>query len=145
MILCILKSILAWAVVVLVSGNIIAFVMRGFAWKRPTSDTPSERLAHALEIESRRWAVSNPLLTFLSAALGVAYLFALYCFWNLTLAAAAAIVMVGRLPDLLHEVRTGMRVSQSESPGGLIYYFGIVVVVCALPVTWYSLCVAGSR
>lgn len=134
MIACTLKSVMAWAIMLLLSVNIIGFVMRGLVRRRPflPPSIPTGRLRVVVERESRRLVLGNVIITLLSVGFAAGFLYALFYFWNLGLALAAAMMMLGRLPDLLYEIRTGQRLP--------VYHVGTLLVFCALPLTWYSLC-----
>jgi hypothetical protein len=74
----------------------------------------------------------------LSVILCVAYFFVLSYWWNLGLVSAGAMIMSGRLPDLVYEIRTGTRPSKKQQ--GLPYILGMVLILLSLPLTWYALC-----
>jgi hypothetical protein len=44
-ILCILKSIAAWAILTFLGTNLIGFVVRGILWSRPSLEAPDESVA----------------------------------------------------------------------------------------------------
>ena len=114
--LCILKSIVAWAVLTFVSTNLIGFVVRGILWSPPDVEAPDERVAELFRHETRRMSVGNVAMTLLSILVTAAYLFVLFHFWNVWLAVAALLAMATRLPDLMWEIRTGRACYTTERP-----------------------------
>jgi hypothetical protein len=87
--LCILKSIVAWAVLTFVSTNLIGFVVRGILWSPPDVEAPDERVAELFRHETRRMSVGNVAMTLLTILVTAAYLFVLFHFWNVWLPVAA--------------------------------------------------------
>jgi len=139
---CILKSIVAWGVLSFVGTNLIGFVVRGIFWQPPHVETPDERTAELFRHETRRAGIGNLAITLLTILAAAAYLFALFHFWNVWLAVAAAILMISRLPDLSREVRTGQRYTRRHGPKGSLYTAAGFVTWATLPLIWYSLCKA---
>lgn len=138
--LCLLKTIVAWAILTFVGINLIGFVVRGFSWTHPPVDAPSERLQEVLNHESRRLSVANSAMTFLGILTTAAYLFGLFYFWGIGLLAAGCLIIASRLPDLLWEIRTGNQVMRQSTPQGALHIIAILVVIGTLPLIWYSLC-----
>ena len=138
--LCILKSIVAWAVLTFVSTNLIGFVVRGILWSPPDVEAPDERVAELFRHETRRMSVGNVAMTLLSNLVTAAYLFVLFHFWNVWLAVAALLAMATRLPDLMWEIRTGERVTRRNALKGWLYVATEIVWWGTLPLIWYALC-----
>lgn len=136
MILCILKSIVAWGIILLASTNLLGLVLRGLCWSRPSFDREvSDQVNRFLDNESRRLVVSNVIMTLLSVGATAGFLYALFHFWNIGLVLTATMMMLGHLPDLLYEIETG-----KKNPKGLLYTLATLLYWFALPLTWYSLC-----
>ena len=138
--LCILKSIVAWAVLTFVSTNLIGFVVRGILWSPPDVEAPDERVAELFRHETRRMSVGNVAMTLLSILVTAAYLFVLFHFWNVWLAVAALLAMATRLPDLMWEIRIGERVTRRNALKGWLYVATEIVWWGTLPLIWYALC-----
>jgi hypothetical protein len=92
MVLCVLKSVVAWVVLTFVGTNLIGFAVRGILESPPQVEAPDERTAEVFRHESRRASIGNAAVTLLSILAAAAYLFALFYFWNVWLALAAAIL-----------------------------------------------------
>ena len=80
---------------------------------------------------------ANIGMTLFAAVLTVGYLFLLFRWGNVWLVVAGVLLMVARLPDLLHQIRTGEKKLRSGVAGML----AAVVMWGTLPLVWYSLCV----
>lgn len=137
--LCILKAILAWIVMSLIGTNLIGFFVR------PLADSP-RFVGGAADLESsgfvreeyRRTLIGGLILTCLELLMIVAYLFALFHFWNAWLALAGLILMIQRIPDLIWEIRTGLRVSRTIFPKGPVYLIARALWWGSLLLIWYS-------
>ena len=140
-ILCILKAVVAWVILMLVSSNLLGFVVRGLLWAPPPVDLPPDSPAHeVLSGASKRMSVGNAIVTLISIILAGVYLYALFYFWNALLTVAAVLLMVSRLPDLLWEIRTGKKVTPQSRPKGASYTVTTILMWAVLPLIWYALC-----
>jgi hypothetical protein len=122
---CVIKLILAWFILLYIGTNLVGYVVRNFlSWSSPVIDL-REPFKKMFTHELRR-----------ERALDIA----IYHFWNVGLAVSAGLVMVGRLPNLLWEIRTGTKISTANYPKGAVSVMSIVLILLSLPLTWYSLC-----
>jgi hypothetical protein len=138
--LCILKAITAWVIMLLVGTNLIGLIVRGLFWSPPSVDAPTDRVQEVLARESSRMSLTNGVMTFGSMILAAGYLFALFHFWNLGLALAGIAIMASRLPDLSWEIRTGRKPAHKDRPRGPIYFLASTFLWASLVLVWYSLC-----
>lgn len=138
--LCILKAVAAWVILLLVGTNLIGFVVRGILWSPPPIDAPTDRVQELLRRESARMNVTNAVMTVGSILITAGYLFALLHFWNVGLAVAGGVVMATRIPDLVWEIRTGRKPSRKDRPKGPVYFLTSACDLAALVLVWYSLC-----
>jgi len=136
-VLCILKAAGVWLVLALVSTNAVALVVRGLWWRTPQVEPIPEKLRPLLQSEASRMRAANIGMTLFAAVLTVGYLFLLFRWGNVWLVVAGVLLMVARLPDLLHQIRTGEKKLRSGVAGML----AAVVMWGTLPLVWYSLCV----
>lgn len=113
MLICILKSIVAWLVFMLVGTNLVGFIMRGLVWTPPPTEIEPDSPAYELITgEAKRISTANTALTIIGIVVTAAYFSLLFYFWNVLLAIAAGLVMVARIPDLLWEIRTGRKATR---------------------------------
>jgi len=154
--LCLLKAILAWLIMWFVGITLLGLVVRGVFWSSPPVDGATDRVRELLTWESRRMHAANFAITLLSIVLTAAYFFALYHFWNIALAATAGLLMVARVPELVSEIAAEKKIArfadfvsemaaEKKVPRVIIstacsFFFGTVLMLLGLPLTWYSLC-----
>ena len=135
----IVKTIIAWFIMMLISVNLLGYVVRGLLWS-PTS--MEEKVAKIVfkDMPNREpmTPTFNFVITLFAFVFTVAYYFALYHFWNIGLVAAAGLMMFSRLPDLLWEIKHGVKVTKNTGPK--IGCLCAVEFLLSLPLTWYSLC-----
>jgi len=135
----IIKTIVAWLIMQLIGINLLGYVVRGLLWS-PTS--MEEKVTKIVFKDMPNWEPMTPtfnfVITLVAFVFTVAYFFALYHFWNIGLVAAAVLMMFSRLPDLLWEIKHGVKVTKHTGPK--IGYLCAMEVLLSLPLTWYSLC-----
>jgi hypothetical protein len=137
---CVIKLILAWFILLYIGTNLVGYVVRNFlSWSSPVIDL-REPFKKMFTHELRRERALDIAISLIFLVLTVAYLIAIYHFWNVGLAVSAGLVMVGRLPNLLWEIRTGTKISTANYPKGAVSVMSIVLILLSLPLTWYSLC-----
>jgi hypothetical protein len=140
-VLCVLKTIVAWLILMFLGTNLIGFIVRGLVWAPPSIDSETPQVVRELLVrESKRMSVANLFITLLSVLLASAYLFGLFYFWNVLLAIAGGIAMVSRMPDLMWEIRTGEKVRRGTAPKGPLYLVATIADWASLPLIWYALC-----
>ncbi len=133
-------TVVAWVVMAFVGTNLLGYVVRGLLEPPPPVDAPTDRVVEFLNRESRRMWAAGVAVTVLFLILTVAYFFSLYYFGNLGLAISAGLMMASRLPGLLHEIRTGAKITKDNMPKGVVYFFaGGLLPWLLAPLIWYSL------
>lgn len=138
--ICVVKAAVAWIILMFVGTNLLGLVVRGFFWAPPPSEGPTDRVRDLLAQESKRLGAANITMTLFWAAVTLAYVGALYHFWNIALAVTAVLAMLSRLPDLLWEIRNGKKITRGSSPRGAVYYAATAIMWLCLPLAWFALC-----
>ena len=132
------KTIVAWFIIMLISVNLLGYVVRGLLWSPPSIEpfegTELEDIAKQSQITPK----ANFVMTLVAFVFTFAWFFVLYHFWNIGLVAAAGIIMLSRLPDLLWEIKHGVKVTKNRGPK-LGYLFALEFLL-SFPLIWYSLC-----
>jgi len=138
LVLSIIKAVVAWFVLMFVGTNIIGFIVRGLvdmpAIKKLEDDIPT-----VVRGEATVYKRFNRTLTVLFVVIAVAYICVLYWLWNIGVAAAALILMVTRIPDLLREIRTGQKTTFLSMPRGPFDLFLTILDWAMLPLLWFAL------
>ena len=78
--LCILKAVAIWLVLLLIAVNLVGFMVRGFFLPTLPMGAPSEPTYELLKRESGRFYAAHHAMTLLSIILAATFLFALYHF-----------------------------------------------------------------
>lgn len=138
--LCILKAIFTWVLLVFLSMNLVGFATLGIFRNPPQIDAPSDRMREILDSQQRRMTFGKIIWTLFSFAGVGAYLFVLYRYWGVGLATAGFILMLTRLPEVLWEDRTGTRIDRQNAPRGPLYIAATVIQFGTAFLVWYSLC-----
>jgi hypothetical protein len=138
--LCILKAIALWFIMLIVGTTLIGLIVRGLLWSTPSIDRTTDRVREILDRESSRMRFTNAAMTLSGILIAAACLFGLFHFWNAGLALAGVIIMASRIPDLIWEVRNGRKPTQKERPKGTVYFLASTLLWATLVLVWYSLC-----
>ncbi len=123
----------------LIGTNLLGMVVRGLV-PAPGMVELEAGLHPALRGEVARDKRANAGITLFFALLVVLYLYLLLRFRNFGVLAAAAMLMLSRLPDLLWEIRTGRKITPRAAPKGAVSILATVMMWAALPLLWFSLC-----
>ncbi len=132
------KTIAAWLTMKIIGINLLGYVVRGLLWS-PTSmeEEVAEIVFKDMPNREPMTPTFNFAITLVSFVFTVAYFFALYHFWNIGLVAAAGIIMLSRLPDLLWEIKNGVKVTKTTGPKlGSLFAMEFLI---SIPLVWYSL------
>lgn len=133
---CIIKSILGYFVLMLAGTNLLGMIVRGVS---PVYEKDAYGLLHLVKIRPSGGIV----ITIVFSVITILYLYALYHYWNIGIAIAAVMLIVSRIPDLLFELRTGIKYkwkNRKKMPNRPIDIICNLLRWGALPLTWYSLC-----
>jgi len=137
----IIISIAFYFILMLLSVNLLGFLVRGLFTNPELGKLKSE--GHEFikqEIEKSQRA--NKWINIIAFLLIVGYLYATFHFWNIGVTAVAIVLMIGRLPDLLWEIKTGKKitigVARSMSKNAL-YFITTFLDWVALPALYYFL------
>lgn len=137
-ILSIAKAIFAWLSLMFIGTNIIGFIVRGLV-EMPGIKKLQDDMPSTLRGEVTSYKRFNRTLTLLFAVIGIAYICVLYWVWNIGVASAALILMITRIPDLLHEIRTGQKTGFLSMPRGPLNLILTIFDWAMLPLLWFSL------
>ena len=152
LILSIVLAIIGWFILMLLTTNLLGLFVRAFFVSDPVLDT-IDKLEHEKEISKKMEAFlaserkeqnrANIFvnLTILILVLGFYYL--LFYFLNIIAVVAAVMLMAGRLPDLLWEIKHGRKINVRELPKNWVYWTTSVLDWTSLPVFLYALMQAG--
>lgn len=132
--ICILKSILGYFLLMFIGTNLIGLVIRGM--KRSYKKDEQGNFQIVEDITSFR----SILMTIIFSIVNILYLYGLLYYWNGGIAISGAMLMLTYIPDLLFEMRTGKKINSRNMPKKPIYIVSTAISWGALPLIWYSLC-----
>lgn len=127
----------AWLVLLILSSNLIGFLVRGFFPRHEMTEliVASEDFTRPLrEYRKKLWKVN--LL-----ALGVIFTFlaTLYYFYNFVLVLAVLMMMAARIPDLVWEIQRGRELQIRDMRRPVFWKLSTILSWASLPVIWYAL------
>jgi carbon starvation protein CstA len=126
---CILKAIVGWVILLVASGMIGLFLRRGLfgvlvPFPAASTNPAVEQALQSTRKSFKRAHIANTIFSFLVTA---AYLWALFHFWNIALAATGLLMMI---VVVVHYAQTPRFVSLAAD--ALLWVSSVLV--------WYSLC-----
>lgn len=135
-ILCLLKTIVAYFVLMIISTTLLGFIVRGF-FVNPELIRIHDDSGYAIKNELNKIMRADNYLTLLFIALTVAYLYLLFHFWNIWMVMAAILFMISRFQDLLREIKTGEKTSKSTIPKGFLSKIISILAWIPMIILWF--------
>jgi len=138
----VLISIGFYFILMFLSVNFLGFLVRGL-FTNPEIDkikskTEHEFIKQEIEKNQRTEKWTNVVALLLVAI----YYYVLIHFWNVGVAIVALMLMAGRLPDLIWEIKMGKKITVGIAramPKNALYFITILFDLAALPVLYYFL------
>jgi hypothetical protein len=124
----IIKAIVGYFILMFVGTNLIGAVVRGIVQPSTNHVGFSENVSEPKSIGA----------TVIFSLISIAYLYALYHFWNIGVVIAAIMVMISRIPDLIFEIKTGQKINLKNMPKRPIDILWNIIGWLALPMLWYA-------
>lgn len=125
----ILVAIVGYFVLMFIGTNLIGVVVGGFVQPDQNGGEFSENIPKSKSIS----------IAVIFCLLIIAYLFALYHYFNIGVVAAAVMLLVSRIPDSIYETKTGKKITMQTMSKGLLDIICNIIGWLALPMLWYSL------
>lgn len=138
MIIHILISIVFYFILMCLSATLLGLFVRGL-FANPELKRLKQEGHEFIKHEAEKSQRANKWINITALILIVAYLYLLFHFWNIGVMAAAIIIMVGRLPDLLWEIKHGKKTDLKSMKKNAIFFITSLLPWVALPVLYYSL------
>jgi hypothetical protein len=115
--------------------NLIGMVIRGVYTDFNLTNVKNDKTLHEyVRGEAQKAIKLNHFSSLVFIVLTILFYFLLFKFFGLLALIAGALVMVGRLPDLLWEIKHGRNVKQENK--GFNYYFTALSIPVALVLLW---------
>ena len=135
-----LKTIIGWLIFMVVGSNLLGLVVRGLYQPNIKTDNENPVLNEIVYKHKR----ANIIVTIFFTALTICCFLALYYFWNIGVVISATMTMLSRLPDILTEIRTGVKTNRKNRLWKPINILAEIMNWSAIPVLWYSLYVQNN-
>jgi len=120
------------------SVNLLGLFVRGL-FSNPELDKLKQEGHEFIKHEIEKSQRADRWINIVALILIFAYFYALFHFWNIGVVAAAVIIMVGRLPDLIWEIKHGKKTDPKLMEKNAMYYISAFFPWLALPVLYFSL------
>jgi len=138
MVVHILITVAFYFILMYLSVNLLGLLVRGF-FSNPELERLKREGHEFIKNEIEKSQRADKWLNIIALILIIAYLYALFHFWNIGVMISAIIIMAGRLPDLLWEIRHGKRTDPKLMKKDALFYITSFLPWVALPVLYYSL------
>jgi len=138
MLINILVAIAGWLILMFVGTNLLGLFVRGF-FTDPELEKLKKEGGGTIREEIRKNQRAGNSLNVISFVLICVYFFALVYFWNFGVLVVAVMIMAGRFPDLIWEIKHGKKINVKKMPKNFIYFLTTFLGWAALPVLYYSL------
>jgi hypothetical protein len=121
-----------------VSANLLGLLVRGL-FPNPELDRMKQEGHEFIKKEIEKSQRAGKLINIIALILVLAYLYLLFYFWNIATMSVAIIIMAGRLPDLLWDIKHGNKTDPKSMKKNTLYYISSLLPWIGLPVLYYSL------
>ena len=121
------------------SVNLLGLLVRGL-FTNPELDKLEKETEHDfLKKEIAKSKKADKAINIIALVLIIAFSYALFHFWNIGVLAVALIIMAGRLPGLLWEIKNGRKVDPDLMKKNALYYITSFLPWVGLPLLYFSL------
>jgi len=125
----------------LLSINLLGLLVRGL-FTNPELEKLKSEGHEFIKQEIEKSQRADKWINVIAFLLIVGYLYATFHFWNIGVTAVAIVLMIGRLPDLLWEIKTGKKTTVGvvrSMPKNALYFITTFLDWVALPSLYYFL------
>lgn len=133
-----LITIGAWFILAFFSTNLLGLFVRGLFSYSEINRLESEG-NELIKNEIKKHKRADSRINIVAFILIIGYLCLLFYFWNIGIMTAAIMLMAGRLPDLIWEIKHGKKIDTKSIPRDTIFYITTLLDWVALPVIYYSI------
>lgn len=136
----ILISIVLYFVLMYLSVNLLGLFVRGL-FPQKELDRIKREASQFITIagSDKKYIHQQKRTTVIALILNFAFFYLLFRIWNVGVVVAVLIIMTGRLPDLLWDIKHGKKTDPKLMKKNAIYYVSAFLPWLALPILYYSL------
>ena len=131
-------SVIFFFILMYLSVNILGFLVRGL-FSNPELERLKQEGHEFIKNEIKKSEQTNNLINIIAVILFIAYLYTLFHFWNIGVMIAALVIMAGRLPNLLWDIKHGRKTDPKLMKKDFLFYLSSILPWVAFPVLYYSL------
>lgn len=122
------------------SVNLLGFFVRGLLPQKELKRIKKEAPEFiAIAGSDKEYIHQQKRTTIVALILNIAFLYLLFRIWNIGVVATAAIIMIGRLPGLLWDIKHYKKTNPKLMEKNAMYYISAFLSWVALPVLYFSL------
>jgi hypothetical protein len=138
-ILSVILAVVGYFILMLLATNLLGFVVRGF-YPNPELEKmkKDEELSSAVKSEIKKQQGANVGVTIFFILLSFVIFYLLYRYLNIWAVVAVLLLMIGRIPDLSWEIKSGQKTTKENMQKGSIYTIASIICWLALPVLWWA-------
>lgn len=129
---------LFYLVLMVLSTTLLGLFIRGL-FSNPDQVRLKQEGHEFIKKEIEKSERANIFINIIALILLIVFLHFLYRFWNIGVVVAAIIIMIGRLPDLIREIKQGRMVNLNLMERNVFYYITSALPWIALPILYFSL------
>lgn len=134
----VLISVVFYFVLMLLSINLIGFLVRGF-FTDPELAKLKTSGSEFVKQEIEKSQCVDKRINIVALLLIIGYLYLVFHFWNIGVVIIAVVLMTGRLPDLLWEIKSGKKTTTSAMPKNALYFIATFLNWACFPALYYFL------
>lgn len=140
MVIQILITFGAYFVLLYLSVNLLGLFVRGLFPQKELDRVKKEAPEFiATSGGDKEYIYQQQKTTIFALIFYVSFIYLLFHFWNIGVVLASILIQVGRLPDLLWDIKHGKKTDPKLMDKNVIFYFSAFLPWIALPVLYYSL------
>ena len=137
MIIHILITVVFYFILMFLSTNLLGLFVRSLFSNPEINRLQSETSSNILKDEIKKMQYAYKGVNITALILIITYLYLLFHFWNIGVMAVAVILMIGRLPDLVWEIKHGKKIDIKSAPNNVLTFITTFLIWAALPVLYY--------
>lgn len=140
MVINLLITIIFYFILLYLSVNLLGLFVRGLFPQQELNRIKKEAPEFiTIAGSDKKYIQQQKRTTFIALILNIAFFYLLFIIWNIGVVLAVLIIMAGRLPDLLWDIKNGRKTDPKLMEHNAIYYISAFLPWVALPVLYYSL------
>lgn len=138
MIFHILISVVFFFILMYLSVNLLGLFVRGLFPKLELERIKKEGLEH-IKQNIGEYQHQQIWITIVALILNLIFFYSLFRIWNIGVVIAVIIIMAGRLPDLIWDIKHGKKTDPKLMKKDALYYISAFLPWLGLPILYYSL------